>query len=145
MKRIVSVARSFKRQAGTIVVLLLIVAAYFAAAVPRKTQYYNDRYLRLLAGASDNLSEVVGNLGVAFWNAARSGLEGTNGNSRKELIEGALKLTPYFSRPDFDYAPRPPPMKWSFRSTPRLAAAGVDVYRRPARLDPHPGVAGTAS
>lgn len=97
MDRILSQARLFKRQGVTIVVLLLIVVAYFATVVPQKTQYFNDRYLRLLAGASDNLSQVVGNLGTALTNAVESGLSSTDEDSRRKLIEGALKLTPYFS------------------------------------------------
>lgn len=107
MERILSAARAFKRQGVTIVVLLLIVVAYFAVVVPQKTQYFNDRYLRLLAGASDNLSQVVGNLGSALTNAVTGGFGETNQDSRRKIIEGALKLTPYFSPPTMIFTDLP--------------------------------------
>src|ERR1041384_6066710 len=80
-------AKSFKRQAVTIIVLLLLAGAYFAVVVPRKNAYFTERYFRLLADTSDQLKTTLGKLVSAVANAASA----PKGATDSGLPDGPLK------------------------------------------------------
>ena len=62
--------KAFKRQGVAVLVLLLCFGAYYALVVRTQTNYFTNRDFRLLAGMSDQIRDVIANLGSSITNAA---------------------------------------------------------------------------
>jgi hypothetical protein len=64
--------KAFKRQGVAVLVLLLCFGAYYALVVRTQTSYFTNRDFRILATMSDQIRDVIANLGSSITNAAMS-------------------------------------------------------------------------
>src|ERR1035441_5518495 len=62
--------KAFKRQGVVVLVLLLCFGAYYALEVRTQTNYFTNRDLRVLAAMSDQIRDVIANLGSSITNVA---------------------------------------------------------------------------
>src|ERR1017187_5934017 len=65
-----SQSTALKRQGVAILVLLLCFGAYYALVVRSQTTYFTNRDFRILASMSDQIRDVIANLGSSITNAA---------------------------------------------------------------------------
>jgi len=62
--------KAFKRQGVAVLVLLLCFGAYYALVVRTQTNYFTNRDFRVLAAMSDQIRDVIANLGSSITNVA---------------------------------------------------------------------------